>query len=536
MKRVRVIARLSRLHTAIGMIAFGGILGRRWNRGRSPSAAVCALVLALSACTTLGKAPDATAVASYERSWAELELSEAQRSTKEGYHHQVSLIHSALFRTLPTTEQHDRLLAAARLAYVYHDDSTGYEFARRSSEMPGADVLDWALRVATAYKLGDHLDAMRALTRVARRWPIELRRFYPPAVREMAQYRPKSPAENEARIDLLQALYSAYWVDEDGVPPYGLWGELAAELFEKGRVDQALAIARQVDSPRFVLWMRVDKRFDALVKKDPDAFDIDRAGAQEVAVWIDAANRYPRRLDPIVKLTNALLDVGRYEDVLKITGGVLARVRDAADFKRVFNDDETGLNWILDNHAAALAAQQDWKDAEWDRRAAADRLEHGRRNVSNVINLAAFEVNLGRWEETLKVLAELPEGPARLSPYGQMLAYDVRLEAAAEEGDAALEARCLTYMQMHQEDALAIYEDALVEADRTDEAAKLLIRRLKDPQTRREALLEAQHYRNPPGPPEMQRERKRWREIVERKDVQKALARVGRVLDVALPG
>ena len=63
----------------------------------------------------------------------------------------------------------------------------------------------------------------------------------------------------------------------------------------------------------------------------------------------------------------------------------------------------------------------------------------------------------------------------------------------------------------------------------------MLIERLTDPDARRWALLEVQHYHNRPGTPEAHRMSQQWQEIVQRKDVQKAIARVGRVLDVALP-
>lgn len=38
------------------------------------------------------------------------------------------------------------------------------------------------------------------------------------------------------------------------------------------------------------------------------------------------------------------------------TTAVLDKVTDASLFKRFYDDDETGLNWILDNRARALEA------------------------------------------------------------------------------------------------------------------------------------------------------------------------------------
>ena len=493
-------------------------------------AALCVLLLALTACVgSIGK-PDTAAIEGYEHAWATLDP-----SNPGGYHREIDLIRSPLFRTVPALQQHDRLREAARLALGSHDYATGHEFARRSSELPGADVEDWQLRFDAAYFSGAHLDARRAMTQLARRWPIELQQLNPSVVREVARYPSESPIEKRARFELLAALYAAYWTAEDEVAPYRLWGQLAAELFEKGEVNRALKVARRVDSPRFALWMHVDKRFDGFVSREPQAFDIERAAQREVADWLDAVNRYPKRLDPIVQLSDTLLSVGRYAEGLNITSAVLAKVRDSQGFKRVFDDDDTEVNWLLSSHSHALESLQRWRDAEWELREAADRQEHGQRNVSNVIDLAQFEAEQGRGEEALKTIAELPQDPAAISAYGRMQLYFVRVTAAVDEDDPALEDQCITYMRAHQQDAPATYQWALVQVNRTDEAARLLIQRLADPETRGEALLAVQRYRDPPVPPGIERLQERWRQIIRREDVQKAIARVGRIIDVDLP-
>jgi hypothetical protein len=499
------------------------------------SSLLLAFVLALAACSAPPRAPDAAALASYKQSWGDLELSQAHGWTEEGYHREVTLIRSPLFATLSIAQQRDRLREASVFALKYRDFCTGHELARRASEMTEANSVDWGIRAQTAYLCGDRLDAMRAMTATARRSLVHPVSINALLLDMIARYPLHSPVEREAHFELLESLYQAQWT-RYAVPEYELWGELAADLFEKGQVNRALEIARQVNSPRFVLWMRVDKRFDSLVSQDPEAFDIDRAAARAMNAWTDATNRYPRQLHPIVELTAVLLDVGRNEDALKISGTVLLRVPDAQGFKRVFDDDETDMNWILDEHSRALRGLQRWKEAEWELRAAADREEHNGRNVTEIINLAGFEAELGRADEALKTIADLPEDAVEMSPFGRMQFYGVRLAAAAEMRDAALEKRCLTYMEAHQIDAPSTYQASLVRAGRSDEAAKLLIRRLNDPHTRHEALMDVQRYSNRPMPPEEQRLHERWREIVQRSDVQKAVASVGRIVDVALPG
>jgi hypothetical protein len=284
-----------------------------------------------------------------------------------------------------------------------------------------------------------------------------------------------------------------------------------------------------------MVMLRADKRFDALVNQAPARFDIAAAGERQLGHWKAAVERFPRKLDPIVQLTYALLDVGQYDAVYQITSDILASV-DNDSFHRFFDDDETALNWILDNHARALEAQKHWKEAEWELRSAADRLERGRRNVSNIINLAAFEERLGRDDEALRVLAELPVEDPQVGPYGRMLWHDVRLAAALATGDAALANASLAYMAAHPADALSTYQFALLRVNRVDEAAALLIQRLDDPVSRDYALSEIQQYRDPPPPiPSDVVMRDRLRQLTQRPDVRQSIDRVGRILDVPLP-
>jgi tetratricopeptide (TPR) repeat protein len=236
-----------------------------------------------------------------------------------------------------------------------------------------------------------------------------------------------------------------------------------------------------------------------------------------------------------VEYTYALLDAGDYEKLLEITQQVLDRVHDSSLLQKLYDDDPTGINWILDNHARALVALGKWTQAEWDYRSAADRLEHGHRNVSNVINLASFEADLGRGDEALKVLNDFPGDGPDLGPYGRMQWYAVQLAAAVAQSDEVLVEQSLKYLAAHQEDAPSTYQAALLRAGRTEEAAQLMIRRLAASSWRPAALRDLQIYRDPPALPQAQREADGWRALRKRNDVRAAVERVGRIMEVPLP-
>lgn len=504
-------------------------VGGSWRR-----ALLGIVAVSLSACSSVPSASDQAARSSYLEAWSAVEHDAKTESKSEEYRRSMELLRSPLLATLPASVRHMLLLRTAAVGVQANDFTGAYRLAVRSTAMAEAASGDWLVRLDAAYFAHYSLDASRSLARLARGWPAELRLVPVSIVRRVAGREPQSAAERQARFDALEALYEARWTDEYGVEPAALWGELVRELAERGELREAVSVAAHVDSPRVMVLLRADKRFDALVREAPARFDVAAAGEREVRDWARAAERFPRKLDALVQLTYALLDVGRYKRAYQITSAILAQV-DSANLQRLFDDDGTSLNWILDNHARALEGLQDWKGAEWVLRSAADRLEHGERNVSNIINLAQFEADLGRGDEALRVLGELPANAENMAPYGRMQWYDAQLAAAIAKRDTALEAESLAYLAAHRSAALSTYQVALVRANRLSDAAKLLIQRLGDPATRGAALADMQRYQDPPAPQAAQAVRDRWRELAQRPDVQEAVGRVGRMLDVSLP-
>jgi len=429
--------------------------------------------------------------------------------------------------------RHLLLLRTAGLGMRRKDYAGAHELAVDASSMADAGVADWVLRVDTAYMARNELDTCRSVTHFFRQWPDKRARIPDNVVWSVART-PTNEAEKECRSQVLETLYEARWTDQYGVEPGDLWGLLIKELTERGDLNRALEVVAHVDSPRVMVMLHADKRFDALVSKAPARFDIAAAAEREIGDWSGAVQRFPRKLDAFVQLTYALLDVGQHDAAYQLTHDILSRV-DNDNFHRFFDDDETALNWILDYNARALEAQQHWNEAEWELRSAADRLEQGKRNVSNIINLASFEQRSGRGDEALNVLAELPVEDTQVTPYGRMQWYDVQLAAALAMGNTALADASLAYMASHRADALSTYQFALVRANRLDEAAETIIRRLADPASRSFALSEIQQYRDPPANPAQQLEHDRLQQLLQRADVRQSIERVGRVLDVPLP-
>jgi hypothetical protein len=222
---------------------------------------------------------------------------------------------------------------------------------------------------------------------------------------------------------------------------------------------------------------------------------------------------------------------------MRLAGAVLSSVDDPKTFHDGYDDDETALNWLLDIYARAAVATKQWNEATRALELAAQGLENGHLNVSNVINLGALYADLGQGDKALRVLAEISDADSStlLSPFGRMQWQGVRLAAALAKADATLVNTSLEYLRTHQADAIDAYQEALLRTDRLDAAAQLLIARLHDPDRYRAALIDVQVYTFPPAPPGLAHLRSRWRDVAGRPDVQEAVGQIGRIEKFPIP-
>jgi hypothetical protein len=474
-------------------------------------------------------------MARYEAQWAQSEQALASERSVAVFRSRLALIGSRCFAHVQTPTRHDRLLSTASLGEELQQDAEAHQLFVVSSQMEQAGFEDWDGRLETASRLHDHLDVMRSLTHIVRGWPRALSSYAIGFIVQAASRTSKSREEGAAAFELRLALYEASFRREYQVAPDSLWGLLARDLLERGRGSEALTVISAINSPRTILSLRVDRRFEGLVRLAPARFDVMAAADRRIHDYQQAVQREPRSLDALVQLTYAYLDAGRYAETLRTAGLVLARVQDPNVFHAAYDDDETALNWLLNNYGHALEATQPWEDAKGVLEIASEGLEHGTLNISNVINLAWFYGCLGRADEALRVLAEIPEDASTLSPYGRMQWHEVRLIAAVEKGDLPLVRLSLEYMRAHQDDATVAYLEALLWAGHEAEAARLLVARLADPARYVDALLAVQSYKDPHAPPVVMRYREKWRKVISRPEVRRAIAKVGHIESVPLP-
>lgn len=423
------------------------------------------------------------------------------------------------FDGLTAVQQHAALMVAGAVAFDKGDNTRALDLLKRSCGMEQSGVTEWKLRVYAAQRAGDAVDAGYALATVASRWPDAARGM---DFRLVSRVLHDLPDAGTNRYALLTALHQAKY-NNPTVDLSHWWRDLALLQLERGDIDQARATAAEVTDPYALVSMRADNRFAAVRQHLPDvAADLEQRIQKLQAI----AAQKPDELDPRVQLGYHLLYAGRFAEVVRLMDGAIATVNGPKGPK-AYSDYATEYAWILDLRSQALVYLGRGDDAVAQLLAASHLPEVQGDNVSQVINLASLYDDLGRPQQARATLADLQT--ADMSPYGRMQATVEHIASADELGDQAEVRRQLAYASAHRGDSLAGYQQALISADRLDDASQLLISRLRDPSERIDALMEVQDYKQPALPPRARKNLRRWQSVIRRPDVRQAIDRVGNI-------
>jgi tetratricopeptide (TPR) repeat protein len=464
-------------------------------------------------------------LAAYQAAWAEVGRLEKENQREAAAAAVARQILRDDFETLPEGVQYQWLHHAAALASEAGAYKVAHPLFKLTSQMSMATDDDWGNRFIAAQVVGERADAMHALTVTARRWPQKLESLDPRLINRTLFGADARTDTSDARFQLLQALYAAQWKIDYGLEPSEAWADFARLLLERGDLQRAIAVSERITSPRVLLALRVDKRFDPVVRAAPARFDIDKAVVEQLTTLERLSAASPRELALKYELIYACLEAAQAERALHLADAVLNdKSRESA-----YDDYDDQINWILDARADALRRLGRWREAQRYYEQAAARQEHGGPNVSNAINLGGLHAEFGRSREALAALGGMVFDDEGVSEYGGMQIHHVMLLAALASRDTAGKEDALEFMRDHQSAALSTYQAALVDANELEQAASLLIRRLQDPALRGEALAEMQEYHEGAQSPVVRTHDRRWREIKARRDVRTALAAVGRI-------
>jgi beta-barrel assembly-enhancing protease len=278
--------------------------------------------------------------------------------------------------------------------------------------------------------------------------------------------------------------------------------------------------------------MRIDKRFDRLVRAHPERFDVKAVALEQLREWQAAMRRQPRSAYTTYDTIVAHLQLGDYYAALRLADSTLARSRKAGKSPEALYDDVAeAFHYIYDGRADALLGLGNWKAAETDLKST--MIEKG--NADSRINLASLYSALDRADEAIATLGTLTRADAPLSPFGHMAVQSVLHEAALVKGDKALARQALDEMRRNRNDAVWLLFQQLLRAGQLDEAASLLIELLEQKSTRSQALAEMQEYLPVPLLPGNAIIESAREQLRQRNEVRTAILKVGRLERFDIP-
>lgn len=375
----------------------------------------------------------------------------------------------------------------------------------------------WQALAAVEQQLGNRERASHHLARVLRRWPDRGPQLEIEIVHDLVL---DTPVESEQRLELLRALFASGYTHRDRGPS-GIWYHLVQALLSRGAVDEARSVARALQDPIVLVNMRADRRFDAIIDTLAALPRAEDAAAAEILRLRSLVARHPTRVDLAGDLGSALLVAGLDQEALQASGSALAMIA-AADASTLEHADERV--WVMNNRAVALRRLGRLDEAARQMEEARPLDEYGQPNVSQALNLGMLYCHLGRPADARRVIGEL--GP--MSGYGLMVERSVRHCIAVLENDAPRARALVAEVYDHRADGEAVLLDVLMRSGDERGAAAELIRQLGSAESRDEALNYVQEFRMAPVLPGTRTGRATRAAVLQRNDVQAAIAAVGR--------
>jgi tetratricopeptide (TPR) repeat protein len=441
----------------------------------------------------------------------------------------TGVIAAGEFQTLPAASQHLALRLGGVAALQMRDPQRSLRLLRRACDMSETDALDWYMRVWAANSVPDPSDAVTALTILAVRWPEMLPRLEPYHELDWAMRFLQHAGSDADRYTVLSALYGVRLTEEhDGESEW--WRDLALLHLARGERDAAMAALLRVTDPYVAITVEADRRFDPIRYQIAAWPGVTETAGRAIAAADKRAQEKADELEPMERLAQLLGSSLRFEQELQVTDAAIERQE--AQGAQAYSDYSRRYVWILNERADALYGLGRWDAALAQLQAASELSEEGTPNVSQMINLADMYAELGKPAESLAALKRVRS--RRASPYGDMQQQMVTVFAAVQLHNTKAADEALGFMRAHRKDAPEAFEEALLVSGHEQECAQLLIARLGDPRLRSDALLDVQQYDAGVEPPWLVEKHRRWQSLLARRDVQAAIARVGRVSHYAL--
>jgi hypothetical protein len=338
----------------------------------------------------------------------------------------------------------------------------------------------------------------------------------------------QAPDAVEAHLEIGRQLEREDWRPEAGDDDLGaIWLPYLEALVERGDETKAAAVAERITNPASLIAMQADRRFDKLIAASPARFDPEASAQRNLARARGLAESHPQYLAPKIAVISALDYLDRPVESLAIANEALRAIgRDAGG--RSFADENlvTEISSQRDDALMRVGRDQEAIDAA-TANAQATRTPYDYQLLGRTL------VRVGHGADALYWLRR---GHCDcLGVHLRMQSMRATACADVQVGDQNGLRQQLEWMSAHEAWNPVAVVDALVCADRINEAAEAIVRHLADPRTRLETLVGLQSYAPAPNRPKFTTVLdERYASLAARPDVRAAVDKVGRIRTYAL--
>ncbi len=399
----------------------------------------------------------------------------------------------------------------------------------QATDLAGATAAEWELEVNIALTRRDERAAIVALTTLARDFPASVPSLEDRVIAGIMARSVLLPDGPDLRFKLGQALIAANWTLKDPLNDGSRFiVDQVVLLIDRGDLAGARGIIGLIDEPAAMVGPRADKRFDPIRATNPQAFDLQALAERRLATVTALAAKSPTLLAAVAHQAACLVVLGRYAEALRLLDPALAKAQPADGGASPFTDTDDQLGAVQTLRARVLAGLGRYDEALAQLTQAATRPESGHGNVTQRLDLAQLQLQMGRPKETLASLDAIAATALTLTGRTNVEGLKTCAEAAA--GDAVATQASLAFVRAYHQAAPAALRDALACTGDLQGAAQVLIGLLNDPDQRLAALTWVQTLKQPPAPPGPHPSVFDLRAaLIARPEVKAAIDKVGRV-------
>lgn len=411
------------------------------------------------------------------------------------------------------------------------DRALGLEAARRLEPLATEPMEIGAvqtIQISDALERNAMADATRRFLRLMDAQPGVVAVWTPGMVGPFTDYLDDDP---DLALSALQRITGFAWTNPASLrAARNVWAlAYGWQLGDRGRVADAAKAVAGADDPRVLMYVAADRRFEQ-AWEPASRFDWTRLEEATLARARTEMEASPETLAPVHDVLASLRALGRYDEAILIGQAYRARLQDG----EAFDDREEQGDAVLVQLGASLLDTGDVKEAEAVFTEAIGPDDDRAGSTDARMNWAGRLLDLARPRDVLAVLEGVDLD--YVTPYGKAW-IDAQKACALSDIDPKTAEPLLESLRKGRDKNPGALSEALLCANRLDEAAALLVWRLQSPEHRSGALDPFWSARPPPVvTPWLAEFNRRRLAIQARPEVQAALAKVGRPVTTPLGG